>query len=170
MDFEFFQENKAYQISLQKEGQNYFSTFRGETIPVNIQWIDENSLSLIIKNRSFLVYLTKNRSGIQVSVNGEYYCFSSSHGAECSEPSQKAFQVGGDDKLSITAPMPGNVLKIHVKEGDHVEEGDCLAIVEAMKMETDLHSLQTARVKQIFVQQGQQVDAGAIIIELEALE
>ena len=38
----------------------------------------------------------------------------------------------------ITSPMPGNILKINVAQGQHVNEGDVLIVLEAMKMETSV--------------------------------
>ena len=52
----------------------------------------------------------------------------------------------------VTAPMPGKVLKILVAEGDSVEAGDALAVLEAMKMETTLYAESAATVKKIHVE------------------
>ncbi len=66
----------------------------------------------------------------------------------------------------LCAPMPGKVLRILVKEGDEVEAGAGLLVLEAMKMETTLASETPARVKRILVAEGQMVDHGAVMIEL----
>lgn len=65
----------------------------------------------------------------------------------------------------VTAPMPGKVLKILVAEGDSVEHGQALAVLEAMKMETTLYAESAATVKKIHVSAGQMVDHGAVMIE-----
>ena len=65
----------------------------------------------------------------------------------------------------VTAPMPGKVLKILVAEGDSVEHGQALAVLEAMKMETTLYAESAATVKKIHVSAGDMVDHGAVIIE-----
>jgi len=70
----------------------------------------------------------------------------------------------------LTAPMPGKVLKIMVGEGDEVEAGQPLIIIEAMKMETTLAAEGPARVKAIPVAPGQMVDAGAVLMELSPLD
>jgi acetyl/propionyl-CoA carboxylase alpha subunit len=66
----------------------------------------------------------------------------------------------------LTAPMPGKVLRILVKEGDEVEAGAGLLVLEAMKMETTLYAETPARVKRVLVEEGQMVDHGAVLIEL----
>jgi biotin carboxyl carrier protein len=66
----------------------------------------------------------------------------------------------------ITAPMPGKVLKVMVREGEAVEAGQALAVIEAMKMETTLAAESPAVIKRIRVSAGQMVDHGAVLIEL----
>jgi 3-methylcrotonyl-CoA carboxylase alpha subunit len=70
----------------------------------------------------------------------------------------------------LTAPMPGKVLKIMVREGDEVQAGQPLIIIEAMKMETTLAAEGPARVKAIPVTPGQMVDAGGVLMELSPLD
>ncbi len=66
----------------------------------------------------------------------------------------------------ITAPMPGKVVKLPVTEGQQVEAGDVLVVLEAMKMETALHAESAAVVKQIRAAVGQMVDHGAVLLVL----
>ncbi len=66
----------------------------------------------------------------------------------------------------ITAPMPGKVLKVLVRDGDLVEAGQPLVVIEAMKMETTLGAESAAMVKHVRVEEGQTVDHGAVLIEL----
>ena len=65
----------------------------------------------------------------------------------------------------VTAPMPGKVLKILVAEGDSVEHGQALAVIEAMKMETTLYAESAAIVRKVHVAAGAMVDHGAVMIE-----
>ena len=62
--------------------------------------------------------------------------------------------------------MPGKVLKVLVRDGDLVEAGQPLVVIEAMKMETTLAAESAAIVKQVRVEEGQTVDHGAVLIEL----
>ncbi len=66
----------------------------------------------------------------------------------------------------ITAPMPGKVVKLPVTEGQQVEAGDVLIVLEAMKMETALQAESAAVVKQIRADVGQMVDHGAVLLVL----
>jgi glutaconyl-CoA/methylmalonyl-CoA decarboxylase subunit gamma len=66
----------------------------------------------------------------------------------------------------VTAPMPGKVLKVLVRDGDLVEAGHALVVIEAMKMETTLAAESAAIVKHVRVAEGQSVDHGDVLIEL----
>ncbi len=67
----------------------------------------------------------------------------------------------------IKAPMPGLVLEVAVKEGQEVEEGEKILILEAMKMENSIMIHTNARIKRIAVSAGQAVDKGQVLVELE---
>lgn len=66
----------------------------------------------------------------------------------------------------ITAPLPGTVLKICVKEGDTIKTGDDLIILEAMKMENTIQADSSGVVKAISVQNGSSVLQGDTLLEI----
>ncbi len=68
--------------------------------------------------------------------------------------------------ISLKAPMPGSVLEVRVEEGDKVEEGDVLLILEAMKMENELTASQAGTVEKILVSKGDTVDNEETLIIL----
>jgi len=67
----------------------------------------------------------------------------------------------------VTTPIPGKIVSILVKKGDHVKVGQPVLIVEAMKMENEIHSPKDGVVKEIFVSEGDNVmpDEALILIE-----
>ena len=72
----------------------------------------------------------------------------------------------GATKLFRT-PLPGTILSIEVKPGDQVVTGDSICVLEAMKMHQILRADWSGVVKEVMVAVGQQVLAGAPIVELE---
>ena len=67
---------------------------------------------------------------------------------------------------SVTAPMPGNILKVLVSPGQQVGEGDTLVILEAMKMENEVVAPRAGTVAQILVSKGSTVETGAALVVL----
>ncbi|HUT52695.1 MAG TPA: biotin/lipoyl-containing protein [bacterium] len=61
---------------------------------------------------------------------------------------------------AVKAPMPGVILKIKVNEGDMVNAGDAVMVIEAMKMENDIKAPRSGTVKKIMVGQGDSVNTG----------
>lgn len=72
-----------------------------------------------------------------------------------------------DDPMEIGANIPGNIIKILVKEGETIAENQPIAVIEAMKMETNILALSAGVVERIYVSEGQQVKAGEMIAKLK---
>lgn len=66
----------------------------------------------------------------------------------------------------ITAPMPGTILSVKVKQGDAVKAGQILVILEAMKMENEIVAPRDGTIAQVVVAQGASVDTGAPLVVL----
>lgn len=71
-----------------------------------------------------------------------------------------------ENAISIKAPMPGTILSFNVSVGDTVSEGQVLAILEAMKMENELVSPTSGKVKSIHVEKGSSVIENQIILQI----
>jgi pyruvate carboxylase subunit B len=70
----------------------------------------------------------------------------------------------------IVAPMPGMVIRVEVSEGDVVQAGQGIVIVEAMKMENELRALGPGRVTRVHVRRGQAVEKDQVLVDLEPVE
>ncbi len=67
----------------------------------------------------------------------------------------------------VTAPMPGRIVRVMVTAGDSIESGASLIVIEAMKMENELHAMHAARVGAVLVKAGDTVEGGAKLISFE---
>ena len=63
----------------------------------------------------------------------------------------------------VKSPMPGNILKINVTQGQKVNEGDVIMILEAMKMENEIVATRSGTIAQIAVSKGAVVETGAVL-------
>lgn len=64
---------------------------------------------------------------------------------------------------AVKSPMPGNILKINVTQGQQVKEGDVIMILEAMKMENEIVATRSGTIAQIAVSKGAVVETGAVL-------
>ncbi|ENC6730383.1 sodium-extruding oxaloacetate decarboxylase subunit alpha [Vibrio navarrensis] len=70
------------------------------------------------------------------------------------------------DAEAVSAPLAGNIFKVHVQAGVPVEEGDILLILEAMKMETEIRAARSGIVQELNVKEGDSVTVGAPLLSL----
>lgn len=68
------------------------------------------------------------------------------------------------DGETISAPMPGNIIRVDVKEGDKVTSGQILVILEAMKMENEIVATKDGTVAQVVTSKGAVVETGSPLI------
>lgn len=159
--------DELYSVFLEKKEGKFRITAGDKECLIEARLVTPHWISLVVNNRIYNAYIAGDSGRKFVSINGEHYAFAF--------PDEEAVLnrgvngTHGEGRLLIKAPMPGSVLKISVAEKDSVAEGDCLAIVEAMKMETGLHAAVNGVVKRVCAKEGQQVDAGELLIELEEI-
>ena len=89
--------------------------------------------------------------------------------------SRRRFGRGGEDAdgaaatgpQRVTAPMPGKIVRVLVKMGDDVAARQPLVVVEAMKMENELRAGREGTVADVHAQEGQSVEAGALLVVIQ---
>jgi len=82
--------------------------------------------------------------------------------AQKTRPTSSIQAPGG----TITAPLPGQILQLKVKEGDTVDAGQCVMVMEAMKMENQITAPHNGTVKRVFVSEGDSVGEGDPLVEI----
>jgi biotin carboxyl carrier protein len=142
--------------------------FRFENKKLSVSVIDESdeSMTLRINLAYFTFYISESKPGVlNLSSRGFAWQFRrldvlSNH--DFFRNTSKSSENG-----SISSPMPGKVIKIRVKPGDLVKKGDTLAILEAMKMENHIGASADGVVKEVFVKEGDMVDGGMVLMNVE---
>ncbi|MEO0412420.1 MAG: biotin carboxylase N-terminal domain-containing protein [Pseudomonadota bacterium] len=95
----------------------------------------------------------------EIRSEGQTYAFARPDGLHGKDTAAKGSGI-------ITSPMPGSVLSIGVREGDHVEAGDGVLVLEAMKMEHKMIAPRAGAVKALRVTAGSQVKDGDVLVEI----
>jgi biotin carboxyl carrier protein len=92
----------------------------------------------------------------------------SSQPIEAAEPARStpSPQQTGSGSGTIKAPLPGTIVSVSVSEGERVDEGQELCVLEAMKMNNPIRSTRAGVVEDVLVSPGQQVDHGSPLIVL----
>ena len=127
--------------------------------------LGSDSFSVLLDGRQHAVQVTRSNDGrLEAWVGG------SRHVIEVRDPrqlsrSRNASAASGSDEVRM--PMPGKVLTVHVANGDSVQRGQSLVIVEAMKMQNQLRAPRDGIVSGIQVKAGDAVPAGATLAVID---
>jgi len=159
--------NNSFIIS---SGDQVFEVSQNDIDQADIIQKEGNILHLLHENKSYrakILTVQSSESLVQLELNGVFYEL---HIKD--DLGQLIDQMGltaGDSNAinDIHAPMPGLVLDILVDEGDMVEKGTPLFILEAMKMENVIKSSGDAKVYSISMSKGDTVEKGQLLIEMK---
>ena len=126
---------------------------------------NKHQLKLMLNGRTEVVYCSVNdEQKTIVNFHGlNFCCYRLDQLNDTTDYSRKE---NVNDKSLLVSPMPGKVVKINVKEGDEVEAGTVMIVVEAMKMENNITATTKAKVKKILVSENEMVDNKKQLIEL----
>ena len=159
-------EGKRIPVSItDAEAQKIKGTVNGNPFIAEFIGHDGHQLKLMLNGRTEIVYCSVNEEQHTiVNFHGlNFCCYRLDQLNDTTDYSRKE-QV--NDRMRLVSPMPGKVVKINVKEGDEVEEGIVMIVVEAMKMENNITAVAHAKVKRILVTEGEMVDNKKQLIEL----
>jgi len=129
-----------------------------------------NSYHILKDNKSFSAEVTEKdfyRKKYSVKINNSTYEVVISDGLDLLIKDMGFALSSAKDIDSISAPMPGLILEIHVRIGQSVNEDDPLLILEAMKMENVITSPRDGVIKNISVKKSDAVDKNHLLIEFE---
>ena len=127
----------------------------------DIREIGPGVYSILLGARSFEVKIEYGADGYSVVVDGHRYEVAVRDPRKLLRGSAGPAEAG---PRRLTAPMPGKVIRVMAEEGQQVEEGQGLVIVEAMKMQNELKSPKAGVVKSVQVKQGGSVGAGQVLL------
>lgn len=168
MEFEYSHEGKTFLVKIDGNSSGgYKAVITGKEYEFTASNISPNEFSILLNRKNMKAYVAESEDGIFVHIGGRVIKFKKP-GAD-----NGGFGSGGGEfgiRDEISTPMPGKVVKVIVKEGDRVEAGQSLVIVESMKMENEIKSPTAGEVASINFKDGDLVEPGQTIIKLNPSE
>lgn len=165
MELEFSIAQKNYSVSVQKKNEYYQVSIGDQVVDVRVEQITPNCLLLIDKNGMQRIYIASIKNKTFIHLDGRPIIVDHAEQKEKTSFQTDEHLAGADQ--GICAPMPGKILKIFVEENQQVAAKQNLVIVEAMKMEHNIRAPRNGMVKKINFNEGDLVDTGQEILELE---
>jgi biotin carboxyl carrier protein len=137
------------------------ATIDGKTIDADAVEISRGIYSIVIGGRSREVRVERFGTGLRITSGGSEYS------AQVRDPRKwernRGAAISAQGRQNVVAPMPGRVVRVLVTAGDHVDAGQGLVVVEAMKMQNEVRSPKAGAVERLLVKEGQAVNPGDTI-------
>jgi biotin carboxyl carrier protein len=122
--------------------------------------------SVIVDGRPFQVFAEGSPHGFEVIINGRAYSISTTRVAHPAVAAVDMTPAQSEEEWVQISPMAGVIQKVLVSPNDHIEAGAVLVVIEAMKMQNELHAHRGGQVKAVYVTVGQQVEPGTPLLVL----
>jgi 3-methylcrotonyl-CoA carboxylase alpha subunit len=155
---------RKYVVEAERSGGALKLRLDGREAVVEVISEQDGQIRAIVDGQAVSAGLAFDGLDALVSLGGESYKLS-----KPPPPDVDGTGPGGADApgASLTAPMPGTVVKVLVGEGDEVEEGQVLLVLEAMKMEQPVAAPHAGRIASLPYGEGTLVPGGAVLAEIE---
>lgn len=165
MEYRYTYQGQDYTIALDPAGDGYLATVGGHTVNVQVVWeacLGQLTLRLD-DGPPRRARVATDGSSRWVAVGGAVFLLEAVTAMR--GPARHRRGSGHD---TLEAQMPGLVRRVLVAPGDHVEQGQPLLVIEAMKMEIKVTAPHAGVVQQVAAAEGQSVERGQVLVELEA--
>ena len=152
-----------------KEGNKVQLSVDGKIYEVDIAMAENGSCSILHDGNSYNAGIIRGDGGKNYDVN----LFYRTYHVDIVDTQVKYLRMkkGGEEKQDnkIIAPMPGKVVKIPVTVGQEMKAGDTAIVIEAMKMQSNYKVSSDCRIKEILVQEGDNITGEQTLITLEPI-
>jgi len=165
--YQYLKDGEPVDVIVDGKDRHFRVQVGGQEISLEAQRLSDHLLSVSANGKQKRVFVVGSGARTYVSIEGRIFVFDNAAQVFNNRGSGRGVATASG---AITSPMPGNLIKVLVKEGDSVSEGQPLVIVEAMKMENEIRSPSEGIVKTIRYAVGDLVAAGVPIVELETEE
>jgi biotin carboxyl carrier protein len=157
-------DGKNYRLELNRAEGRWSCRLDGRDLDVDAVLVRPDVLSLRIGSMAYEVKSEQAANNLHVWVGSERFA------VEVRDPRSLRGRIRSGDEHGprrIVAPMPGKVVRLLVREGDEVQPGAGVAVVEAMKMQNEIKSPKKGTVQKILVNEGAAVNAGDVLAIVE---
>ncbi|MGH9531440.1 MAG: biotin/lipoyl-containing protein [Terriglobales bacterium] len=167
MTYDITIDGATFAVELERGAQKGLWNCRiaGQEVAIDAVFPEVGVLSLILDGRTF-EYHRESTGGELYLVEGE-----SRYQVAVRDPrsfrGRKAADAARGGPKNIRAPMPGRILRVLAAEGDAVEAGTPLLVIEAMKMQNEIRSPKKGTVRKLLTEAGATVSAGDVLAVVE---
>ncbi len=133
------------------------------------KFINENTMILRINNENYFLSVSENEESnlLDINIESKIYKVSCRSELEMMIDKMSGNKTGSKIRKEIHSPMPGIIKSINVKEGERINKGDVIMVLEAMKMENEIKASRECVIKKLNVDVMSSVEKNELLIILE---
>ncbi len=161
--------DEEHELEVEEHDGSFRVRLGDEWYPLELERIGETArYSLLLNHRPYDVFAEEGPQGYHIVIGPRRFAITT--------PSLvRGRRAGGPEDLEapmdagewvLTSPMAGVIREVLVEPGDEVEAQQVIVVIEAMKMQNDLHARRAGTVKAVYASEGQQVEQGTKLVVL----
>lgn len=161
-------DGKRFRLELERVEERWSCRLDGHALEVDAVLVRPDVLSLRIGNQAYEI----KSENVGDGKDNDWYLWVASvrYASKVRDPRAlrgRARSADDQGPKKLTAPMPGKVVRVLVKEGDSVEAGTGVLVVEAMKMQNEIKSPKKGTIQKMLAVEGVAVNAGDVLAIVE---
>ena len=163
MNLSFWLDDKEFRLNLIPTKTNDIQVSIGKnSYRVCVEFLSKDEILLNIDGKIHNVIVSSNTTSYVVYVNGRRFQIEKKSALQILGPKSGKLRTA-----KVNTSMPGRIVKVLMKEGDEVIEGQAVLILEAMKMQNEIKSPQSGRIGKICPKAGDSVETGALLFTVD---
>jgi len=162
MKFEVRIDSRTCDVELTRDADRWQFSLDGKAVDADTVEIAPNIFSILLNGKSYEIRITPTPAGT-LTLQTAHHEFT----AEVIDPrawrGRRHGALEAEGRQQILSPMPGKIVRVLVQEGEKVDAGQGLLVVEAMKMQNEVRSPKSGTVERLLVKEGQPVNASEVL-------
>jgi len=159
-------DNKTYLVEYEKRDDRISLSVDGRRYLVDAAAVAGGFCSFLVEGRSYNAFVSREKDHLSVVVAGKTMDVAFPD-PRARQPAEELRRSAPAARQIIRAPMAGRIVRLHVAPGDPVRDGQGLVVLEAMKMENELKSQGSGKVREVLVAENDIVVPGQHLIIIE---
>lgn len=153
---------KLFDIEIDTAGNGSQCRVNRHDVPIDFVALNNGSVSLLVNGKSF---------DVRRGADGNIFVGARRYEVIVEDPrswqGRKRLAASQTGPQRLTASMPGKIVRLLAREGDEVEAGQGVVVVEAMKMQNEIKSPRPGKLQKVMVQEGANVNPGDVLAIVE---
>jgi biotin carboxyl carrier protein len=163
MNLVFWHGQEEIRLSLEEKGENIFqAALNGRTHEVRVEFLSGDELLLNIDGKVFNIIIHSDPQAHSVFVSEKFFKLEKKSALRILNGAKSKAR-----KREIKTTMPGRIVRVLAAEGEEIQEGQAMLVLEAMKMQNEIKSPQAGRLTYLRLKPGDHVETGALLFSVE---